>query len=315
MLRFNLLILLIVGCSNDKDGDGFTSITGDCDDENSEINPMAIEICDGLDNNCNEEIDELGAQGGYIWYGDGDRDGHGTETIQLESCQQPEGYSGPKDDCDDSNPNTHPDAVEVCDGEDNDCDTLVDEYTAADATVWYPDLDGDGFGNGDVEILGCDAPPDHVLVGGDCDDIDPSIHPEAIESCETPYDDDCNGVENQVDAYDCTNFYADIDGDSFAGDALCLCEANGTHTLTVGLDCDETNPDINPDAHEVSDFADNDCDGTGSLFLRMLICLIGGRHTKRVDRWVVGILMAMGLLIWYLVRPMIRAHRIPQGPC
>ena len=286
---FSLLAFCMVGCAPklDQDEDGFTKLTGDCDENNPEINPAAVEICDGIDNDCNELIDELGALGGYIWYGDGDQDGHGTENIQIQACEKPDGYAASKRDCDDNNPNNNPDAEEVCDGVDNDCDTHIDEYTAVDAPTWHPDLDGDGFGDENIEILGCEAPPDHVEEGGDCDDIDPSINPNAMESCETPYD-DCNGYENEADAFGCTNFYADIDGDGFAGDPLCLCEANSTHTEMIGLDCDETNPAINPNSSEVSDFIDNDCDGAGQFVLTESDVMYAG------ETWQTGLQLSSG---------------------
>lgn len=49
--------LLHIGCA-DSDGDGWTTCNGDCDDSEAAINPGAIEICNGIDDNCNEQIDE-----------------------------------------------------------------------------------------------------------------------------------------------------------------------------------------------------------------------------------------------------------------
>ena len=245
----------------DDDGDGFDELTNDCDDSNPNVSPIAIEICDGLDNDCNGEIDELGAKGGTIFYVDLDGDGHGSENGTLEACSLPTGYSTSKRDCDESSAAVHPDADEICDGIDNDCDTHIDEYTAIDAFSWHPDRDGDGYGDAESVVLGCEAPPDHVLDGGDCDDIDPGVNPEARESCETPYDDDCNGDLNDVDAFGCTAFFADIDGDGHGGTSVCLCLASEEYPFSDGGDCDDENAFISPDAEEVLDFFDNDCDG------------------------------------------------------
>ena len=53
-----------------------------------------------------------------------DGDGHGSENGTLELFV-PLGYSTSKRDCDESNAGVHPDADEVCDGIDNDCDTHI----------------------------------------------------------------------------------------------------------------------------------------------------------------------------------------------
>ena len=86
----------------DNDNDRYTSDV-DCDDNNASIYPSAIEICNGVDDNCNELIDE-----GF----DSDNDGYTT-------CGG---------DCNDNDPTIYPEAPETsCDGIDNDCDALTDE--------------------------------------------------------------------------------------------------------------------------------------------------------------------------------------------
>ena len=44
-------------CDADLDNDGFPAAT-DCDDTNAAVNPAAIEACDGLDNDCDGQVDE-----------------------------------------------------------------------------------------------------------------------------------------------------------------------------------------------------------------------------------------------------------------
>jgi hypothetical protein len=101
------------------------------------------------------------------------------------------------------------------------------------------DDDDDGYA---VEGGGCG------LV--DCDDADPDVNPGADEVCDNGIDDDCNGL---VDGDDpacvvCT----DGDGDGYAVEG----GACGT------IDCDDTDPDVNPGADEVCDNGiDDDCDG------------------------------------------------------
>jgi uncharacterized protein (TIGR02145 family) len=107
----------------DHDFDGFSENNGDCDDTNAQVYSGAEEICDGLDNDCDGLVDE---DAGSIFYQDSDGDGFGGSTT-IQSCEQPSGYVAQSGDCDDSDATINPNAVEVCDGIDNNCDGVVDE--------------------------------------------------------------------------------------------------------------------------------------------------------------------------------------------
>jgi len=101
-----------------------------------------------------------------------------------------------EEDCNDQDALIHPHAVEVCDGIDNDCDGLIDPPEADDASLWFRDSDGDGYG-GTTSRTACDAPGDHWTVTGlDCNDSDAEIHPDAVEVCDG-VDSDCDGAEGE----------------------------------------------------------------------------------------------------------------------
>ncbi len=268
-----LLSLGAMACGGkdlDQDGDGFTELTNDCDDTNPNVHPDAVEICwNDIDDNCNGQLDEVGATSGRVWYADVDGDGYGIEDVTIEACEQPENYAAERWDCDEGNPDVHPGATEVCDGVDNDCDGIADELSAADIGTWYPDADGDGFGDTDQPVVACEAPPGYVATPGDCLDADPLVHPDMDEDCRTAVDDDCDGTENgdNIDPYGCVDFYADADGDGFAGTASCQCAADEFYTDPAPSDCDDTNPDRYPGAASTKLWGPEDCDDTSTIDL------------------------------------------------
>jgi len=85
------------------------------------------------------------------------------------------------------------------------------------------------------------------------------------ESCNEE-DDDCNGVTDDDGTFGCNDYYYDFDGDEWgvSDDSRCLCfayqgEATG-HTAEAGGDCDDTLATVHPNAPELCDGEDNDCD-------------------------------------------------------
>ena len=270
-LPFSMTLILAtsVGCRNtakdepvtedvvqnvDGDGDGFTEDV-DCDDTNADINSNAEEICDGIDNNCDGEVDEGVKQ---MFYADGDGDGYGETSYSVEACEAPEGYADNDLDCDDQNDVVYPDAPEQCDELDNDCDELVDEDLTE---VWYLDFDEDGFGDLEISVETCRPEENYVANAGDCDDRDSTVNPDALEMCDY-IDNNCDGTVDEETAENVQTWYADNDNDGF-GDATATwieCFAPVGYVADSN-DCDDTVSHVNPNAQEVCDGLDNDCDG------------------------------------------------------
>ena len=75
-----------------------------------------------------------------------------------------------EDDCDDWDNTIYPDAEEICDALDNNCDGQIDEGVSS---IFYPDLDVDGFGDENAPLSACSPPESYIVVGNDCDDNDP----------------------------------------------------------------------------------------------------------------------------------------------
>lgn len=100
--------------------DAYTDNGADCDDADPLAAPAFPEYCDGVDNDCDAEIDE---DGPTIWYTDADGDGYGAPGSAISACTPGEGWVRNGDDCDDADATVNPGAEERRNDEvDSDCD-------------------------------------------------------------------------------------------------------------------------------------------------------------------------------------------------
>jgi len=208
----------------------------DCDDRDEAVYPGAEDVWyDGVDSDCGGEDDC-------------DIDGDGFQAAQGVCVPE-------RPDCDDHAPAINPDAVERCAtvGDDN-CDGDTVGLDAPDCTVFFLDLDGDGFGLDD-SICQCEgAFPHDATVAGDCDDNDAFTFPGAFESpMYDGIDRDCAGDDD-----------FDVDKDGYVQDVHVGLETAGVSGSggLPGGDCADTDPLRNPGVTEdCTTLYDDDCDG------------------------------------------------------
>ncbi len=279
----------VIYCT-DLDGDGYGQVPAllcpfvlflDCNDLDPAVNPRATEICNGIDDNCDDLIDVI----------DDDGDGYFSG---IPPCAG--------NDCNDSDPTVHPGALEVCNGLDDDCDSVV--------PVDETDVDGDGY----VECTVWAGSIPGILGGGDCDETNAARNPGEIEAphgapiCLDGVDNDCDTLidinDNQCQQCtqpsdcddsnpctddDCVGFGCTNTDNTLPCDDANACTTNDTcsggaciggpapdgdtdgyvtDACPGGDDCLDSDPNVNPGATEgppgdanCSDGLDNDCDG------------------------------------------------------
>jgi len=164
-------------------------------------------------------------------------------------------------DCNDKDPSIHPEAVEMCDKIDNDCDGEIDEDDAFDAPVWYGDTDGDGYGNFDEQAHACEAPAGFVENRIDCNDLDSASFPGAIEMCDE-VDNDCDGVIDEGTAYDAIVWYSDVDNDDYGSfyDQMKACDQPDGFVCVNDATANPCDDRCDNDLDGLIDDEDDDCD-------------------------------------------------------
>lgn len=196
-----------------------------------------------------------------LWLGCGEKDTGVDNPLILDV--DGDGYFSDVD-CDDDNSAVYPEAIEVCDGFDNDCDALIDSADdSLEADAWFADSDSDGFGAG-TPTLSCEAPEGFVDNAADCDDESAELNPNGLEECDG-LDNDCNGTVDDLPSDFEDPFFAlylDNDGDGFGDESTLFyaCDVS-PGVVDVADDCNDSNMDVYPDAAEACDEIDNDCDG------------------------------------------------------
>jgi hypothetical protein len=177
-------------------GSGWAAQGGDCDDTSAEVHPGADEYCDEIDSDCDGEAADPDSLDTLVLHPDADADGYGDSGSAVTQCALTEGLLTDGSDCDDGDAAVNPDADEVCDTLDNDCDGLTDDASALGASSWYQDADADGWGDASVSDLACWQPTGFVADPGDCDDSDATVNPGEIDYCGDGIDADCGGADS-----------------------------------------------------------------------------------------------------------------------
>lgn len=130
------------------------------------------------------------------YYADADGDTYGPTSSLVVTCIMPAGYTTESGDCDDTNSEAYPFNLEICNGIDDDCSGAADNGLTS--YTFYADQDGDGYGSNSATIVSCDFVAGYLMTNGDCNDALSTVNPQASELCSTSYDDDCDGLINEV---------------------------------------------------------------------------------------------------------------------
>ncbi|MES2641932.1 MAG: MopE-related protein [Myxococcota bacterium] len=149
---------------------GYAATPDDCDDGDGAVSPVADEVCNTVDDDCDGTVDEDDAVDAETWFADLDGDGYGDPEVSTQACVAPDGYVADDQDCDDLDGTRNPD------------------------TTWYIDYDRDGYGSASFSLDSCEQPADYYATADDCDDTDAAVYPGADEIWFDTVDGDCDGT-------------------------------------------------------------------------------------------------------------------------
>ena len=213
-------------CKDEDDDDDGDPDASDCAPLNASVGALSLEVCNGVDDDCDGSVDETGADGCSDHWVDQDGDGLGAGEPEC-LCAGADGYVAKDGDCDDTTPECTLDCVdtdkdelpdcsdedddndggaditdcapldpavgsgnpEICNGVDDNCDFQIDDEGAAGCVDHWSDEDGDGLGGGAPQCV-CEPTDGQVALGGDCDD--------SVAACT----DDCSDADGDGNA-DC----------------------------------------------------------------------------------------------------------------
>ena len=176
-------------------------------------------------------------------------------------------------DCDDNDATVHAYADELCDGKDNDCDGQVDEGVNTQTDPQNCGACGvvcpSGFGcvNGQCAQCVDDDQDGFTICDGDCSDADITINPGAQEICDG-IDNNCDGnvdenIDLQTDPQNCSACGMVCPQGMSCVNGICQAcpDADQDGYTTCDGDCDDSDPNFNPDAFDDCNGNDNNCDG------------------------------------------------------
>ncbi len=275
--------------------DGFVENRRDCDDARAGVNPLAVERCNGLDDDCDGTVD-VGAFDRGVFFRDRDGDGYGDSADTVRGCVAPLGYVTRGGDCDDDEGAVSPGSTETCNARDDDCDEEIDEGVLNRCGGCGPEpievcgnlIDDDCDGEADEDVAcACDGTSRLACYTGTPGTLDVGACRAGESACDcgggeppcdgiwgdcvgqiVPTEETCDDVDEDCDGdidegLPVVEGFADDDGDGYGDPGIPSVEVCRLTAVLVDNadDCDDTDAAVHPESTEVCNDRDDDCDG------------------------------------------------------